>query len=278
MSENEELLDQLRLANRRVDAAKRLVADATAFAVSRDDAMTQLHEVINETRNIGEIWESCTPEERFTLLDYWVLDVVLVVRPLAGMNRANHKAALVTLRTTPKSPYLLLLGGDRATIDVTAEESSSSTHSSASLETRASNAGISDTVPSRPSAQAACPRTSGSSSDSAESNAGTSLGAPVLPSTTAALRFNPRSFARFIGEPLNAAEYSSRDIDSNHRAVARESCPSSDFREENASSVRDFENLPLYGQTSWHTSHPYTISPIASRNPSGIAPRSSIVK
>jgi hypothetical protein len=27
-----------------------------------------------------------------------------------------------------------------------------------------------------------------------------------LPDTTAALRFKPRSFARFIGEPLNAAE------------------------------------------------------------------------
>ena len=31
----------------------------------------------------------------------------------------------------------------------------------------------------------------------------------MLPSTTAALRLSPRNFARFIGEPLNAAENSS---------------------------------------------------------------------
>jgi len=31
----------------------------------------------------------------------------------------------------------------------------------------------------------------------------------VFPSTTAAFRLNPRSFARFIGEHLNAAENSS---------------------------------------------------------------------
>jgi hypothetical protein len=32
-----------------------------------------------------------------------------------------------------------------------------------------------------------------------------SAAAPTFPSTTAALRFSPRSFARFIAEPWNAA-------------------------------------------------------------------------
>jgi hypothetical protein len=33
----------------------------------------------------------------------------------------------------------------------------------------------------------------------------TSSAVPTLPRTAAALRFNPRSSARFIGEPLDAA-------------------------------------------------------------------------
>jgi hypothetical protein len=41
---------------------------------------------------------------------------------------------------------------------------------------------------------------------------------PTVPNTTAALRFDPRSFARFIGEPLDAAENSSCVIASNSRA------------------------------------------------------------
>jgi hypothetical protein len=32
----------------------------------------------------------------------------------------------------------------------------------------------------------------------------TSLGVPMVPNDAGALRFSPRSFARFIGEPLKA--------------------------------------------------------------------------
>jgi hypothetical protein len=42
-----------------------------------------------------------------------------------------------------------------------------------------------------------------------------------VPSTTVALRFRPRSVARFIGEPLNAALNSGGDVASNSRASVR---------------------------------------------------------
>jgi hypothetical protein len=61
----------------------------------------------------------------------------------------------------------------------------------------------------RPSAHAACPRTSGSSSFSAMASAGTASGAPQLPSATATLRSRPRRLARLIGEPLKRALNSS---------------------------------------------------------------------
>jgi hypothetical protein len=46
---------------------------------------------------------------------------------------------------------------------------------------------------------------------------------PTLPSTTAALRFSPRSFARFIGGPLNAPLNSSGVICRISRASVRAS-------------------------------------------------------
>jgi hypothetical protein len=70
----------------------------------------------------------------------------------------------------------------------------------------------------RPSAQATCARTSGSGSPSADASVGTSDAVPTLPIETAALRFKSRSFARFIGEFLNAALNSSWDISSSSRA------------------------------------------------------------
>lgn len=45
---------------------------------------------------------------------------------------------------------------------------------------------------------------------------------PTLPSTTAAFRFNPRCFARFIGDLLNARENSSCDIASSAKAEVEE--------------------------------------------------------
>ena len=56
----------------------------------------------------------------------------------------------------------------------------------------------------------------------------------TFPSTTAALRFRPRSFARFMGEPLNATENSSGAIASRARASWRVSLPASTSRGANA--------------------------------------------
>ncbi len=65
-------------------------------------------------------------------------------------------------------------------------------------------AGLSPLTRTRASAQAACSRTSGSGSVRACSSTGTSATVPRLPSTMAALRFSPRSLARFMGDCLKA--------------------------------------------------------------------------
>src|SRR6185312_6778124 len=130
----------------------------------------------------------------------------------------------------------------------------------------------------RPSAQAACARASGSSSSSAADKTPTSAADPAFPSTTAALRFKPRSLARFIGEPLNATENSAADISSNSRESVRASLPATAGRAANEGTDIGRENLWLYGHTSWHTSHPYRCSPIAPCNSAGISPLSSIVR
>ena len=74
---------------------------------------------------------------------------------------------------------------------------------------------------------------------------------PTLPSTTAALRASPRRFARFIGEPLNAALNSGWSIDSSSRASVRASFVPNASRGANAGSRSSGANLTLNGQTSW---------------------------
>src|SRR5690606_14707681 len=109
-------------------------------------------------------------------------------------------------------------------------------------------------------------------------SADTSSALRRLPSTTAELRFNPRSFGRFIGERLNAEENSDCDMDSSSSANDRASLPDSTGRDANEGSDSSRENLWLNGHTSWQMSHPYTLSPINSLMSSGIAPLSSMVR
>ena len=73
---------------------------------------------------------------------------------------------------------------------------------------------------------------------------------PTLPSTTAALRFSPRSFERFIGELLNAAENSGCDIAGSSSASVLASLPAIAGRAANAASLSSCENLRVYGHTS----------------------------
>lgn len=74
---------------------------------------------------------------------------------------------------------------------------------------------------------------------------------PAFPSTTAALRFSPRSFARFIGDLLKARENSSCAIPSRSRASVRVSLPPNAARGANAGSFSSVANRTFHGHTSW---------------------------
>jgi hypothetical protein len=276
---DEAMIEQLRVARAAVKTARAALEGAERFAASREDAWSRLAAIIHETRHLAAAWDKLGLEDRKVLLDYWILDVLVVVEPVAGMRRANRKTALVTLRTAPNAPVYFELGGGQAPSEESAARISASTPGSNSSGARARRAAVAAGEPTLPSAHAACARTSGSSSESAAASAGTSSGDPMLPSTTAALRRKPRSLALFIGEPLNAAENSGCGMASSSSASVLASLPASAGRGANGEpSASSRANLRENGQTSWHTSHPYTRSPIPSRSVSGIAPRCSIVR
>lgn len=67
-----------------------------------------------------------------------------------------------------------------------------------------------------------------------------------------ALRFNPRSFARFIGEPLNAILKYSSDIANRSRASVRAFLSAIAARGQNASSPSGSADFSSHGHTSWH--------------------------
>lgn len=281
--------DQILGAKQRVRAAEEEFAKATRFARSKEEAWTRLEGIVHETRNLAATWHKAGPHERRILFDYWVLDVVVVVEPIPGMRRANHKTAIITLRTAPDAPLHFDISGPPAQ-RVTARASEASraanavpscsiTAGSSSRAKRPRRAAPAAGPPTRPSAQAACARTSGSSSASAAASAGTSAADPTLPSTTAAFRLSPRSLARFIGDPRNAAENSSCDMPNRSSASVRASLPAMNCLGANGDpSGSAVENLWVYGHTSWQTSHPYSRSPTPARSASGIAPSSSMVR
>ena len=180
-----ELSEQMGAAKQRQRTAEADLEKAKVFAQSKERAWERLEAIIHESRNLAAAWDQAGPEERRILLDYWVVDVLIVVEPIL------------------------------------------------------------------PSAQAECARTSGSGSDSTAASAGTSFSEPTLPSTTAELRRRPRSLARFIGEPLNAAEDSGCDMASSSSASERESLPARAGRAANDGSESSRANLWLYGHTSW---------------------------
>jgi hypothetical protein len=72
----------------------------------------------------------------------------------------------------------------------------------------------------------------------------------MFPNTTAAFRLSPRSFARFIGEFLNAARNCPSSIARISRASVRASFPAIASRGANAGSRASVENLWFQGQTS----------------------------
>src|SRR5207244_2811229 len=96
------------------------------------------------------------PVERRILLDYWVLDMLIVVEPIPGMKRANHKTALVRLRSAPNAPLRFELGSgsaqrSREARSSRAEPSSARTSSLGSASSRARRAAAETGTPRRPS-------------------------------------------------------------------------------------------------------------------------------
>ena len=69
---------------------------------------------------------------------------------------------------------------------------------------------------------------------------------PTFPSATAALRLRPRTFARFIGEPVTAWLYSSWRMPNNSRARVRLS-----RRTRHASRTATARAATFDGHTSW---------------------------
>jgi hypothetical protein len=114
-TDEDALVKQLQDARQRITHAKADLAEAEAFDRSHESAMERLSKLIDKTKNLAAAWEVATVEERSTLLDYWVLEVLIVAEPIPGMKRANNKTALVWLRTDPETPRSLELGNQRPT-------------------------------------------------------------------------------------------------------------------------------------------------------------------
>lgn len=240
------LSDSVAASLQQVKQAKANVKAAERFAQQTERAWEQLSSTINETKNLAAAWDRVSAAERKILLDYWVYDVTLVVEPVPGMKRANNKTALVALRTNPHAPRSVGLASGYAGNVAMAARSSDKTHSSRSMSARSRSGASPSGEPILPSAQAAWPLISGSSSDSAAASTGTAAGSRELPSETATLRKNPRRLARLIGDLRENSTHSGSDIpiqsindgDSNHGLAL------------NASSLTGFANLRVNGHTS----------------------------
>jgi hypothetical protein len=242
--------------------ARSTLAKAQRFADSREAICNEVSEIIHETRNVAQAWPNLSVEKRKALLDYWVSDVLIVVDPIPGMKRANKKWAEVVLRTTPEPVAFQL--GDQI---LSADRNSPMTDSSDSTESREESSTEASGDPIRPSAQAACDRTTGSGSDRAEANVGTASAEPQLPSATQTLRANPARPTRRMADPLeNESQEASSSAVSSSSINDGDSVPgcedeepgsgctpkggSPGGREAYAGSVEGFEKVRVNGHTS----------------------------
>ena len=279
VSEDDALMRELAAAKRQIQAAKSDLSEAERFAASVEDAWAKLEAIIHETKNIAQVWDLCSAEDRAAILDYWVLDLLVVVERVPGKRRANIKTAVVTLRTSPHVPRDFDISSGASSAARRADSISARTDSSGSTAKRSRSAATPASEPIRPTAQAAWPRTRGSSSPKAMIRAGRSAAEPVFPKTTAALRRSPASLARFMAEPRNNSVYSGTPIPNTRSASSREGRPSKNGRgRKGESSDNSLENLRLYGHTSLQMSHPYSSPPTNGRNGSAIVSRCSMVR
>jgi hypothetical protein len=186
-------------------AALKEMATATQFAAERQLHWERITAAIYETRNLAATWDAVALEERRVLFDWWVLDVMIAIEPLEGYKRANQKYAIVTLRSAPDAPRYFTFGRDLAS----PSSNSTRTNGSRSTVSMASRAETASGDPISPSAQAECPRTSGSGSASVATSTGTASSAPQFPSATATLRLNPAYPARRTADPRVHSSHSS---------------------------------------------------------------------
>lgn len=255
-----DLEEGLGVIAQQLTAARGELEEAEEFAASREIAWGAISATLNETRDLAAAWGKIDLDERRTLLDWWVLDVLIVVEPIPGMKRANQKTAIVTLRNAPNAPRYFSVGRQLPSADPI----SSRTPESDSIANCSSSAQSASADPMRPSAQAACDRTNGSGSESAEANTGTASGDPQLPSATATLRKKPARPARRTGEPRenDSQAASSMAINSTSEGEAVPGCETSPAngatpnggspgpRAANAGSAVGFENFRENGHTS----------------------------
>ena len=247
------LVEQINEAQQRLNAAQTELRTAEAFAKSKEDAWSALSSIIHETRDLGRAWSKIGVEGRKVLLDYWVYDALIAVEPVPGMRRANHKAALITLRSAPNTPLAIDLGGERGSGQPRTDAARRSTSASVSKGKRSRIAARDSGTDNRPSASTAAMRTGGSASARTAASAVTSSAVPALPSTAQALRLSPVSLARDSGVFLSSAVNSAGVMARNARASSRASGTTSRSRGEKADSVAPAEYLWFQGQTSWET-------------------------
>jgi hypothetical protein len=266
--DDQAFLDVLQETQQKKQAAQAELDKAREFLRSRTIAWDRISGAIDETRNLAEVWDKVGLDERRTLLDWWVLDVLIAVEPTPGMKKANEKTAIVTLRTAPDAPRYFTIGDPSS-----ARPTSSRTHGSASDRDARSKACLASDESTRPRAQAACARTNGSGSESADVSTGTASGEPQLPSPTQTLRAKPARPARRMAEPLeNASQAASSNAVSSSSMSEGDAVPGCEAGEPDsgctpkggspgdraayAGSDAGAENLLENGHTSWHMSHP----------------------
>lgn len=165
---------------RQLAAARADLEECNAFAVSKEETWAAVSELICETENLASLWSSLEDEDprRKTLFDYWLLDLLIVVEPVPGKKRLNHKSAGARLASIPASPRYVSLGDGSAR----ACSISSRTDDSCSTGTQFPSATATlRAKPSRPARRMADPRENDShdSSSSAVRNRSTSEGAAV---------------------------------------------------------------------------------------------------
>jgi hypothetical protein len=149
-----------------------------------------------------------------------------------------------------------------------AAASSELTDSSDSTDALDDMAALASAVPTRPSAQTACPRTSGSGSASPAVSTGTASGDAQLPSPTHTLRAHPARPARRNADPLeNESHAASSSAVSSSAMSDGEAVPACDLdapgasctpnggspgaRAANPGSGAGFEKRLVNGHTSW---------------------------